>query len=134
MKRIEEASKKYLKAEKESATIDGFRKCIFEEVFRKKLGYDRASRIDWSVEQQVYIINDKLKIQITFDEVDERSVVNRLFRDYTEEGVKDSIAEWGIVVNLKGIWLFNNNIGKGQSDFQSKKREMFEFIANGTFE
>lgn len=62
--------------------------------FEKKLGYDRASRIDWSVEQQVYIINDKLKIQITFDEVDERSVVNRLFRDYTEEGVKDSIAEY----------------------------------------
>lgn len=35
-----------------------------------------------------------MKIQITFDEVDERSVVNRLFRDYTEEGVKDSIAEY----------------------------------------
>lgn len=121
LKRIEEASKKYLKAEKENATIDEFRKCIFEEVIRKKLGYDRASRIDWSVEQQVYIINDKLKIQITFDEVDERSVVNRLFRDYTEEGVKDSIAEWGIVISPKGIWLFNNNIGKGQSDFQSKK-------------
>lgn len=121
LKRIEEASKKYLKDEKESVTIEEFRKCIFEEVFRKKLGYDRASRIDWNVEQQVYIINDKLKIQITFDEVDERSVVNRLFRDYTEEEVKDSIAEWGIVISPKGIWLFNNNIGKGQSDFQSKK-------------
>lgn len=120
LKRIEEESKKYLKAEKES-TIEEFRKCVFEEVFRKKLGFDRALNLDWSVEQQVYIISDKLKIQITFDEVNERSVVNRLFRDYTEEGVKDSIAEWGIVVNLKGIWLFNNNIGKGQSDFQSKK-------------
>lgn len=120
LKRIEEESKKYLKAEKESS-IEEFRKCIFEEVFRKELGYDRASRIDWNVEQQVYIINDKLKIQITFDKVDERSVVNRLFRDYTEEGVKDSIAEWGIVISPKGIWLFNNKIGKGQSDFQSKK-------------
>lgn len=120
LKRIEEESKKYLKAEEES-TIEEFRKCVFEEVFRKKLGYDCASSIKWSVEQQVYIINDKLKIQITFDEVNERSAVNRLFRDYTEEGVKESIAEWGIVVSLKGIWLFNNNVGKGQSDFQSKK-------------
>lgn len=120
LKRIEEESKKYLKVETESA-IEEFRKCVFEEVFRKELGYNHALSMKWSVEQQVYIINDKLKVRITFDEVNERSVVNRLFRDYTEEGVKDSIAEWGIVISPKGIWLFNNNIGKGQSDFQSKK-------------
>ena len=63
LKKIEEESKKYLKAEKESS-IEEFRKYVFEEVFRKKLGYDRASSLKWSVEQQVYIINDKLKIQI----------------------------------------------------------------------
>lgn len=73
--------------------------------------------MNWSIKQQVYIINDKLKIKITLDEVNERSMVNRLFRDYTEEGVKDSTAEWGMVISPKGIWLFNNNIGKGQSDF-----------------
>lgn len=53
--------------------------------------------------KQVYIINDKLKIQITFDEVNEKSAVNCLFRDYTEEGVKDSIAKWGIVISPKNI-------------------------------
>ena len=66
LKKIEEESKKYLKAEKES-TIEEFRKCVFEEVFRKKLGYDCASSLKWSVEQQVYIINDKLKVRYIFD-------------------------------------------------------------------
>ena len=94
---------------------------MFEEIFQKKLGYDYASTMDRNVEQQVYIVDKRLKIKITLAEVDERSVVNRLFRDYTEEGVKNSTVEWGMVISPKGIWLFNNNIGKGQSDFQMKK-------------
>lgn len=120
LKRIEAESKKFLNTGEES-TIEEFRKYVFGEILRKKLGYDSASIVNWSIKQQVYIINDKLKIKITFDEVNERSMVNRLFRDYTEEGVKDSTAEWGMVISPKGIWLFNNNIGKGQSDFQTKK-------------
>lgn len=120
LKRIEAESKKFLNTGEES-TIEEFRKYVFEEILRKKLGYDSASIVNWSIKQQVYIINNKLKIKITFDEVNERSMVNRLFRDYTEEGVKDSTAEWGMVISPKGIWLFNNNIGKGQSDFQTKK-------------
>lgn len=120
LKRIEAESRKFLSAERESA-IEEFRQCVFEEIFQKKLGYDHALTMDRNVEQQVYIIDKRLKIKITLAEVDERSVVNRLFRDYTEEGVKNSTIEWGMVISPKGIWLFNNNIGKGKSDFQTKK-------------
>ncbi|XCP84764.1 hypothetical protein ABXS75_17210 [Roseburia hominis] len=119
LKSIEAESKRFLGIEKESA-IEEFRQCVFEEIFRKKLGYNRSSTI-WDKEQQVYIIDENLKIKITFDEVDERSIVNRLFRDYTNKGVKDSTVEWGMVISPKGIWLFNNSIGKGISDFQTKK-------------
>lgn len=122
MKRLEAESKRFLNVERESA-IEEFRQCVFEEIFRKKLGYDCSSSINlnWNNKQQVYIINDKLKIKITFTEVNERSIVNPLFREYTDEGVKDSTIEWGIVISPKGIWLFNNKIGKGKSDFQTKK-------------
>ncbi len=120
LKSIEAESKRFLGIEKESA-IDEFRQCVYEEIFRKELGYDHLSTMNWNKEQQVYIIDNKLKIKITFDEVDERSIVNRLFRDYTNGGVKDSTVEWGMVINPKGIWLFNNNISKGNSDFQAKK-------------
>lgn len=89
LKRIEAESRKFLSAERESA-IEEFRQCVFEEIFQKKLGYDHALTMDRNVEQQVYIIDKRLKIKITLAEVDERSVVNRLFRDYTEEGVKNS--------------------------------------------
>lgn len=120
LKQIETESKKFLNAEKENA-IEEFCQSVFEGIFQKQLGYDHASTMEQNVEQQVYIINKKLKIKITLDEVDERSVVNRLFRDYTKEGVKYSTVEWGMIISPKGIWLFNNNIGKGQSDFQTKK-------------
>ncbi len=84
LKRIEAESKKFLNAKKESATEE-FRQCVFEEIFQKKLGYDHASTMYRNVEQQVYIVDKRLKIKITLAEVDETSVVNRLFRDYTEK-------------------------------------------------
>ena len=61
LKRIEAESKKFLNVERESA-IEEFRQCVFEEIFRKKLGYDCSSsmNLNWNNEQQVYIINDKL--------------------------------------------------------------------------
>ena len=122
LKRIEAESKRFLGMETEEA-LEEFRQCVFEEIFRKELKYDCSSskEINWSKEQQIYIINKNLKIKITLDEVDEISIVNRLFRDYTKEGIKDSTAEWGMVISPKGIWLFNNNIGRGKSDFQTKK-------------
>lgn len=122
LKRIEAESKRFLNVEKES-TIEEFRQCVFEEIFRKELGYDCRSSMEWiwNKEEQTYTINGKLKIKITLDEVDEKSIVNPLFREHTDEGVKDSIAEWGMVISPKGIWLFNNKIGKGKSDFQTKK-------------
>ncbi len=122
LKRIETESKRFLGMETEKS-IEEFRQCVVEEIFLKKLKYDCSSskRIDWRKEQHIYIINDELKIKITFDEVDERNIVNRLFRDYTEKGVKDSTVEWGIVISPKGIWLFNNGIGKGKANFQTKK-------------
>ena len=122
LKRIEEASKKFLSMETEGS-IEEFRQCVFEEIFRKELKYDCSSskKIDWNKEQQIYIINDNLKIKITLDEVDERRIANRLFREYTKEGVKGSTVEWGIVISPRGIWLFNNGIGKGKLDFQTKK-------------
>ncbi len=39
LKRIEAESKRFLNVEKES-TIEEFRQCVFEEIFRKELGYD----------------------------------------------------------------------------------------------
>lgn len=120
LKSIEAESKRFLGIGKENA-IEEFRQCVYEKIFRKELGYDHSLTMNWNKEQQVYIIDDNLKIKITFDEVDERSIVNRLFRDYTKEGVKDSIVEWGMVINPKGIWLFNNNISKGNSYFQARK-------------
>lgn len=121
LKRIEAESKRFLGLETEGS-IEEFRQCVFEEIFRKKLKYDGSSsmKIDWIKEQQMYIVNDKLKIKITLDEVREKSIINSLSRDYTKEGVKNSTVEWGIVISPKGIWLFNNSIGKGKKDFQTK--------------
>lgn len=122
LKRIEAESKRFLGLETEES-IEEFRQCVFEEIFRKELKYDCSSskNINWNKEQQLYTINDNLKIKVTLEEVDERSIVNRLFRDYTEKEIKDSTAEWGIVISPKGIWLFNNGIGKGKANFQTKK-------------
>ncbi len=92
LKSIEAESKRFLGIGKENA-IEEFRQCVYEKIFRKELGYDHSLTMNWNKEQQVYIINDNLKIKITFDEVDERSIVNRLFRDYTKEGVKDSFGD-----------------------------------------
>lgn len=120
LKRMETESKRFINIEKEGA-IEEFHQCVFEEIFRKGMGYTFCSPMDWNDEQQLYIVNHKLKIKTTLDEVDEISAANRLFRDSTKQKVKDSDIEWGIIISPKGIWLFNNNIGKGKSEFQTKK-------------
>ena len=120
LKRMETESKRFINIEKEGV-IEEFHQCVFEEIFRKGMGYTFCSPMDWNDDQQLYIVNHKLKIKTTLDEVDEISAANRLFRDSTKQKVKDSDIEWGIIISPKGIWLFNNNIGKGKSEFQTKK-------------
>lgn len=42
--------------------------------------------------------------------------------DYADGKASESQVEWGIVLSLQGIWLFNNQIyDQGKSEFQAKK-------------
>lgn len=76
LKAIIKKSKTMQYTEKKDAKEE-FSLYIFEDIFRKVLGYDKS---EWArCGKQEVIVDGRLKIKITFDEVDERSIVNRLF-------------------------------------------------------
>ena len=62
LKRIETESKRFINIEKEGV-IEEFHQCVFEQIFRKGMGYTFCSPMDWNDDQQLYIVNHKLKIK-----------------------------------------------------------------------
>lgn len=121
LRKIEKKLQQFVNVERKS-DIEEFERYVFEEILCKELGYDYLSISDLKCKPREVIVDKKLKIKITLDEVNERSTANRLFREYTKNGVKNSFVEWGLVLSPKGIWLFNNNIhDDGKLDFQTKK-------------
>lgn len=119
LKEIVKVSKKYLNRE---LSAEEFCQYIFEETFRKNLGYMNT---DWnsSGREHEVIVNNRLKVAVTFDKMNERQMLDRLFWRYEDGRAWESSISWGIVLNPWGIWLLNHYlyIGERAESFQSKK-------------
>lgn len=117
---IEEVLKKIreeLKKEKEISE-ESF-KNIVEKYFIKYMGYDGNCRFYYHASKdEVYDYsteNRELIILGYKNEVKEKAL--RIFTKYMER----EKYEWGILLHTTGIWLLNNDIRLGDSDFKSQK-------------
>lgn len=119
LKRLKKVSKKFLFC-KNNSNIEEFCKGIYDDIFCNGLGYDHSASFSRTGCDGM-LINEKLIIKLTFDDINEKRAEQLLFKEYRKENKNNSV-EWGIIVNPKGIRLLNDTVyTDGISAFRSEK-------------
>lgn len=120
LRKIAEESRRYIGMVGENAE-EKFRESVLENLFlkAKELGYEERIPIVEQRKKEI-IVGKKLKIKATLVEVEERKVRDQLFTEWVDGEVRVAGVEWGILINPKGLWLFNNQVqNKSKGFFQS---------------
>lgn len=126
LREIAAESRKYIGIVGENAE-ENFRESVLESLFLKKLGYEERIPIAEQRKKEI-VIGGRLKIKATLDEVEERKVADRLFTEMVDGEVREVGIEWGILINPKGIWLFNNQVQNRTKGFFQSGITVLEII------
>lgn len=108
-------------------TLEDFRESVLENIFLKEMKYwELIPPIDRK--KQEITVEQRIKIKVTLDEVQDKKATELLFKDRLNGQVKKSKNEWGILISPKGLWLLNNSVYDKSTEVFRNKKIVLEII------